>query len=163
MWPKCCPRFRSATWDQEHFTHLYVVTGSAPAHFFFSFFLHFRGWPREHIPFFCSSKNSFRGVLFYWANSFSHTQADISETSVERGGGRAAEYSWRAGTHFSPVNTLSLSPSLTHTHTHTRKKCKDSFHTSRHILISCLTALIHIKSACSLHTTAEHTHSHTSH
>ena len=176
MWPKCCPSSSSATWDQDHFTHLHFVSGCRPARFTF------KGWPTV-LPTPCFF---FIFYFFYFilqqedqlwestvtgATCFSHTQADISGTSVERGGrlniheGQGPISAW-----CTPPPSLPLlgTHTRTHTHTHnpvtkscTHKKCKDLFHTSKHILISWLTALIHIKSACSLHTTAELAHTHT--
>ena len=122
MWPKCCPSSRSATWDQNHFTHLYFVAGCRPARFAV------RGWPIVHIPFFLfcfffSSKNGFERVVLLGQLVFPHAslhQWDISGTWG------VPEYSWRAGTHFSLLNTPSLPASLRHTHTHTHTQTQSS-------------------------------------
>lgn len=161
MWPKCCPSFKSATWDQDHFTHPYFVSGFRPA------LLAFKGWPTERIPpIFFSSKTSFVRVLLLGQLLFPHASRHEWGISGTWGGawifmkGRDA---FKLGERFLSLR-VSL-PLLRRTHgpvtkSCTHKKCKDLFHTSEHILISRLTALIQIKSACSLHTT-EHTHTHT--
>lgn len=79
--------------------------------------------------FFLQQPDQLWGSAVTEATPFSHTQADISETSVETQG--VTEYSWRAGTHFSPVNTPPLL-SFSQTHTHTLRSRHTSTRTHTH-------------------------------
>lgn len=116
MWPKCCPSFKSATWDQDHFTHPYFVSGSRPA------LLAFKGWPTVCIPLFfflfCLSNTSFVRVLLLGQLLFPH--ASRHEWGISGTWG-VPEYSWRAGMHLSWVNASSL-PLLRRAHTRSSRK-----------------------------------------
>lgn len=159
MWPKCCPSFKSATWDQDHFTHPYFVSGFRPA------LLAFKGWPTERIPpIFFSSKTSFVRVLLLGQLLFPHASRHEWGISGTWGG---PEYSWRAGMHLSWVNASSLSVSLSpcwgaHTvqsqnHAHTRSARTCSIPASTY---SSHASLLSFRSKAHAHYIQQNTHTH---
>lgn len=151
MWPKCCPSFKGATWDQEDFAQLLSFLPPWAARYAFwgmNYSTHFS-------PFYFAAVRPALGEHCSQSNSLSHTQADISETSVKTQGGN-----WIFMKGRDPFQPNEHSLSLPHKHTHTLTTVWSHNHTHTRSTRTCSIPAGTYSSHATLHSFISKAHAH---